>query len=55
MSVSPYRVRGVGVPRMLGRERLFQELHRHLTKAMPDHMCVVGPPSFGKSALRRNS
>jgi len=36
---------------LLGRERLLDELCRHLTKATPDHMCVVGPPQFGKSVL----
>lgn len=51
MSNSPYQVLGVGIPPMLGRERLFTELRRHLTKPTPDHMCVVGPPLFGKSVL----
>jgi hypothetical protein len=51
MSDSPYQVRGEGIPTMLGRERLLEELCRHLTKATPDHMCVVGPPQFGKSVL----
>ena len=51
MSEGPYQVLGVGVPEMLGRERLFDRLCRHLTKATPDHMCVVGPTLFGKSVL----
>ena len=51
MSNNPYRVLGVQVPVMLGRGRLFDELCRHLTKATPDHVCVVGPPLFGKSVL----
>ena len=51
MSDSPYQVLGVGIPPMLGRERLFAELCRHLIKSTPDHMCVVGPPLFGKSVL----
>jgi len=51
MSENPYQVLGVGIPAMLGRERLFEELCRHLTKATPDHMCVVGHPLFGKSVL----
>ena len=33
---------------MLGREQLFKELCHLLTE---HHMCVVGPPSFGKSVL----
>ena len=36
---------------MLGRERLLERLLRHLTKPTPDHMCVVGPPLFGKSVF----
>ena len=51
MSNNPYQVLGIGVPVMLGRARLFGELCRHLIKATPDHMCVVGPPLFGKSVL----
>ena len=51
MSDNPYQVLGVGIPPMLGRERLFERLRRHLTKPTPDHMCVVGPPLFGKSVL----
>lgn len=51
MSDKPYQVLGVGIPAMLGREELFRKLCRHLTKATPDHMCVVGPPLFGKSVL----
>ena len=51
MSSSPYRVLGVGVPPMLGREQVFEELLRHLTKAVPDHVSVVGPSLFGKSVL----
>ena len=54
MSSSPYRVLGVGVPPMLGREQLFEDILRHLIKAMPDHMCVVGPPLFGKSVLLKH-
>ena len=38
MSDSPYRVLGVGVPPMLGRERLFGKLCRHLNKPTPDHV-----------------
>ena len=51
MSDSPYQTFGTGTPPMLGRERLFEELCRHLTKLTPDHVCVVGPRSFGKSVL----
>ena len=48
MSASPYRVLGVEVPPMLGRERLFDRLCRHLTKASPDHVSVIGPRLFGE-------
>ena len=51
MNESPYQVRGVGIPTMLGRGQLFDRLCRHLTKPTPDHICVVGPPSFGKSVV----
>ncbi|MCY3968487.1 MAG: hypothetical protein OXG74_01020 [Acidobacteria bacterium] len=51
MSEDPYKVRGVEAPEMLGRQRLFDGLCRHLVKATPDHVCVVGPPQFGKSVL----
>ena len=51
MSDSPYRVFGVGVPPMFGRERLFERLCRHLNKPTPDHVSVIGPTMFGKSVL----
>ena len=51
MNDTPYQVLGVGIPPMLGRERLFEKLCSHLTKPTPDHMCVVGPELFGKSVL----
>ena len=54
MSVSHYQVLGPEIPPMLGRERLFEKLCRHLTKATPDHMCVVGPTMFGKSVLLKH-
>lgn len=40
-----------GVPRMLGRKRLFRKVLGHLLKDTPDHICVVGPTLFGKSVL----
>ena len=51
MSDSPYQVLGVGIAPMLGREQLFGQLCRHLTKENPDHVCVVGPKKFGKTVL----
>ena len=51
MNDRTYQVLGVGIPPMLGRGRLFEELCRHLTKPTPDHMCVTGPRFFGKSVL----
>ena len=54
MSARPYRVLGVEVPPMLGRERLFDQLCRHLTKATPDHVSVIGPRLFGKSVMLKH-
>ena len=54
MSASPYRVLGVEVPPMLGRERLFDRLCRHLTKASPDHVSAIGPRLFGKSVMLKH-
>ena len=51
MNENPYQVLGVGIPLMLGRERLFERLLPHLTKLTPDHMCIVGPSLFGKSVF----
>ena len=54
MSASPYRVLGVEVPPMLGRERLFDRLCRHLTKASPDHVSAIGPRLVGKSVVLKH-
>lgn len=54
MSESPYRVLGVEVPPMLGRERLFSQLCRHLNKATPDHVSVIGPHLYGKSVMLKH-
>ena len=51
MNESPFQVRGVGIPAMLGRGKIFDRLCGHLTKPTPDHVCVVGPPSYGKSVI----
>lgn len=51
MTESPYRIRGVGIPAMLGRERLFDQLRGHLVRPTPNHVCVVGHRGFGKSVL----
>ena len=51
LSDNTYQILGVGVPPMLGRERLFEELCRHLTRSTPNHVCVTGPRLFGKSVL----
>ena len=51
MSSDTYHVLGGQIPVMLGRSQLFEELCHHLTKATPDHVCIVGPPLFGKSVL----
>jgi hypothetical protein len=36
---------------MLGRQRLFDQLLRQLTKVSPDHVSVVGPCHYGKSVI----
>ena len=54
MTASPYQVLGVEVPPMLGRERLFGQFCRHLTKASPDHVSVIGPRLFGKSVMLKH-
>ena len=54
MSESPYQVLGTEVPPMWGRERLFSRLCRHLTKATPDHVSVIGPRLFGKSVMLKH-
>ena len=54
MSNAPYQVLGVTVPPMRGRERLFDRLCRHLTKASPDHVSVTGPRLFGKSVMLKH-
>lgn len=54
MSENPYQLLGVEVPPMLGRERLFGRLCRHLTKPSPDHVSVIGPRLFGKSVMLKH-
>lgn len=48
---NPYQIMGHRVAVMRGREKLFEQLCRHLTKKTPDHMSVVGPKLFGKSVF----
>lgn len=54
MSSNPYQVLGSTTPPMLGRNRLFEQLLRQLTKASPDHVSVVGPRHYGKSVVLQN-
>jgi hypothetical protein len=51
MSGNPYQTLGTTIPPMLGRQRLFEQLMRQLTKASPDHVSVVGPCHYGKSVI----
>jgi len=51
MSDNPYHVLGTAIPPMLGRQRLFEQLMRQLTKTSPDHVSVVGPCHYGKSVV----
>ena len=54
MSESPYRETSGEVPPMLGREQLFSQLCRHLTKTPPDHVSAIGPHLFGKSVMLKH-
>lgn len=49
----PFKVLGLEPAPMLGRSRIFQKLLNHLTKAVPDHISVVGPRHYGKSVILR--
>lgn len=50
---NPYRVTGANAGPMLGRENTFRAIVRHLTKATPDHLSVVGPKRYGKTVILR--
>ena len=51
MTVNPYAVLGPTIPGLLGRASLLQQIDRHLLKASPDHVSVVGPAFYGKSVV----
>ena len=51
MNEKPYAVLGVGIPRLLGRSKIYASLRGRLTKASPDHVTVVGPKHYGKTVL----
>ena len=54
MTVNPYTVLGPSIPDLLGRTSLLQQIDRHLLKASPDHVSVVGPALYGKSVVLRH-
>ena len=54
MTVNPYTVLGPSIPGLLGRASLLQQIDRHLLKASPDHVSVVGPALYGKSVVLRH-
>ena len=54
MTVNPYPVLGPTIPGLLGRASLLQQVDRHLLKASPDHVSVVGPALYGKSVVLRH-
>lgn len=54
MTSNPYQVLGPSIPGMLGRKTLLRRIDRHLSKASPDHVSVVGPAHYGKSVLLRH-
>jgi Cdc6-like AAA superfamily ATPase len=47
----PYPVLGLEVPTLRGRQKIFEQVCRGLTKPTPDHISVVGPKYFGKTVL----
>ena len=53
MTSNPYQVLGPSIPGMLGRKTLLRRIDRHLSKASPDHVSVVGPAHYGKSVILR--
>ncbi len=54
MNINPYKVQGTQSAGMLGRKPVFDKLLRHLTKATPDHVSVIGPKFIGKSVLLKH-
>jgi hypothetical protein len=51
MNGNPYQVLGTTVPTLLGRQRVFDQIVRQLTKQSPEHVSLVGPRHYGKSVI----
>lgn len=51
MTSNPYQVLGTTVPTLLGRQRIFDQIVRQLTKQSPEHVSLVGPRHYGKSVI----
>lgn len=51
MSDSRFPILGAAVPPMLGRAAILQRMTGALTKAIPDHLQVVGPRFSGKTVI----
>lgn len=51
MPESRFPILGTTVPPMLGRAAILQKMKGALTKAIPDHLQVVGPRSAGKTVI----
>jgi len=51
MKPNPYQVLGTNRVVMRGREEPINKLCRHLTKATPDHVSVIGPKFIGKTVI----
>ena len=51
MPDSRFTILGTSVPPMLGREAILQKMTGALTKAIPDHLQVVGPKFAGKTVI----
>lgn len=51
MAINPYQVLGATPVICRGRQRLFEQLNRQLTKPSPDHVQVVGHKFTGKTVF----
>lgn len=54
MNSNPYQVLGTHEVIMRGRKGFHDQICRHLTKATPDHISLVGPALIGKTVFLKN-
>lgn len=50
---TPYQVLGTGIPGLIARQDDRNKIMRHLAKAIPDHVSLVGPRYIGKTVFLR--